>query len=71
MSDLNNVGSTLRAMREKRDMSQRDLADRAGLRRHQISKWERADYLPNLKSLKRIADAMDTCPSLILRASGL
>ena len=52
------VGPALRALREKHDLSQEELAFRARLDRTYISGIERSRRNPSVRSLQRITDAM-------------
>jgi transcriptional regulator with XRE-family HTH domain len=52
------IGGRLRAVREAREMSQRDLAGRAGLTNAAISLIEQNKSSPSVASLKRLLDAI-------------
>lgn len=52
------IGGRLRAVREARGMSQRDLAGRAGLTNAAISLIEQNKSSPSVASLKRLLDAI-------------
>lgn len=52
------IGGRLRAVREARGMSQRDLASRAGLTNGAISLIEQNKSSPSVASLKRLLDAL-------------
>ena len=52
------VGPALRALREKKDLSQEELAFRARLDRTYISGIERSRRNPSIRSLQRIVDAI-------------
>lgn len=52
------IGSRLRAVREARGLSQRDLASRAGLTNGAISLIEQDKSSPSVASLKRLLDAI-------------
>jgi len=52
------LGKRLRELRQKRDMTQVMLAERAGLPQSHISEIERGVMLPNLATLLRIAAAL-------------
>lgn len=52
------IGGRLRAMREARGLSQRDLAGRAGLTNGAISLIEQNKSSPSVASLKRLLDAI-------------
>lgn len=49
----------LARMREHRGLTQRQLADIAGVRQPQIARIESGAYFPNLDTLWKLADALD------------
>lgn len=52
------LGSRLRALRQERELSQRALAERAGLSPNAISLIERDEISPSIATLQRLAGAM-------------
>lgn len=52
------LGERLRALREKKDVTQVALAERSGVRQSHISAIETGAMLPNLVTLFRIAAAL-------------
>lgn len=65
------LGSALRAERERLELSQEELADKAGLDRTYLSGVERGDRCPNLRSLLKLTAAMKLKMSrLMLAAEG-
>ena len=48
------------ALREQRGWSQRELADRAGMKQPQLARLETGQVEPKLDTLQRLAKAMDT-----------
>ncbi|WP_027966742.1 cupin domain-containing protein [Halomonas halocynthiae] len=58
MSEGFNVGTQLRLLRQERDISQRELAKRAGVTNSSISLIEQNSVSPSVSSLKKILDAM-------------
>lgn len=58
--------SRLRAAREKRNLSQGDLASRAGLQASAISHFETATRKPSFDNLRRLADALDVTTDYLL-----
>jgi transcriptional regulator with XRE-family HTH domain len=61
------IGAVLRECREKRGLTQEALAFRAGLHRTYISMLERGQKSPTVDVLARLALAMETRVSDILR----
>lgn len=45
-------------LREKRGLSQRDLAEKTGFKQPQIARIESGDYLPTLETLWKLADVL-------------
>lgn len=60
-------GNRLRKLREARSLSQRDLADRAGMEFAQLSRYERGQALPNLETLMSLSDALRIDVNVLLR----
>lgn len=52
------LGRQIRETREARGWSQTELAHRAGLRQHAVSRLESGDVVPTLTTLERIAEAL-------------
>ena len=52
------TGSTVRHLREKRNMTQTELAERIGVSSKTISKWETAKGLPDISLLQPLAQAL-------------
>lgn len=53
-----NFGEKLRAMRLSLDMTQEELANKIGVQKQTISRYENSAREPNLKSAKLIANAL-------------
>lgn len=56
----------LRAAREKRDLSQEELATRTGLQPSAISHFETGSRKPSFDNLRRLADALDVTTDYLL-----
>lgn len=56
----------LRQAREHRQLSQGDLADRAGLQASAISHFETKGRRPSFENLKKLADALDVTIDFLL-----
>lgn len=54
-----NSGKIIAALRDKRGWSQADLADKSGVSRVMIGKYERDEAAPSIDAAKKIADALD------------
>jgi len=69
--DLKEVMATnLRRMRHDREMTQEELADRAGLSARYIGAIERADVSASVTVLGQIADALGVQPGELVNVSG-
>lgn len=64
--DLLALGGEVRRCREARQLSQEELADRSGLHRNYIGGIERGERNVGVKSLFRLAAALDMTPSALL-----
>lgn len=60
----------LRRMRHDRDMTQEELADRAGLSARYIGAIERADVSASVTVLGQIAEALGVQPGELVNVSG-
>lgn len=65
------VGLELRALREMRGMSQKELAARAHIKPGQVSQMETGKYHPSLVMLTRILDVLDARLVVELEEGGL
>jgi transcriptional regulator with XRE-family HTH domain len=65
------VGSTVRAMRKERGMSQEELAHFAAIDRSHMGKIERGERNVSFANIMRIAIALGCAPSAILIRAGL
>jgi DNA-binding XRE family transcriptional regulator len=54
------IGQRIRAARNKRGLTQLDLATSTGIRRPNIARLERGGNTPTIDTLQRIAKALDT-----------
>ncbi len=55
---LISTGLQLRSLREAQDLSQYALAEQCGLDQPTISDWERGVHVPSLRSLLKLAEAL-------------
>lgn len=54
------IGRRVRDLREAKDLTTYDLAERSGIHRPNISRIERGRHVPNLDTLMRLAQALGT-----------
>ena len=52
------TGTTIKQLREKRDMTQTELAEKIGVSSKTVSKWETAKGLPDISLLQPLAQAL-------------
>jgi transcriptional regulator with XRE-family HTH domain len=53
-----NTGKIIADLREQKGWSQTDLADKSGVSRVMIGKYERGEAVPSIEAAKKIADAL-------------
>jgi transcriptional regulator with XRE-family HTH domain len=61
-----NLGIHIRQLREKKNMSQQDLADDSGITKSQIARIERAKINTTIRTLIKIANALEIEPKDLL-----
>src|SRR5438105_13837090 len=59
-------GLTVRDVRAERAISQEELGYRAGLHRNYVSRIERGKVVPTLRSVERLAGALNVMPSALV-----
>ena len=59
MKKTSSLGSRLRALRKERDLTQRELASRAGISSNAISLIERSQISPSVATLQNLATALN------------
>jgi transcriptional regulator with XRE-family HTH domain len=60
-------GSRLKRLREARGLTQRQLADRIRTEAAQVTRYERAQVLPNAETLVSISETLDVALDFLLR----
>lgn len=63
---MNDVGKTIRQLRENKGLTQEQLADRINVSIRTIQRFERDKHSSNMKTLEKIAAALDIEPLLLL-----
>ncbi|ADL08391.1 helix-turn-helix domain-containing protein [Thermosediminibacter oceani] len=61
-----NIGKRIRQIRLQRDLTQEELGERANLHYSYIGQVERGDKLPSLKTLSKIAKALNVSLDYVL-----
>ncbi len=54
-----NTGKIIAELRDKKNLSQTDLADKSNVSRVMIGKYERGEAAPSIEAAKKIADALE------------
>ena len=65
------TGSMIRPHREKKQLTQQQLADRLGVSSKTVSKWETARGLPDISLLLPLADLLICSEEFILKLTGI
>ena len=68
---LQEVGKTIRTYRKAQSLTQRQLAERAGMTPEAICRIETGVVLPDLSTLPRIAEVFGVAPAALLREPDL
>ena len=63
---IENLGIHIRQIREKKNMSQQDLANDSGIPKSQVARIERAKVNTTVKTLVKIANALEIEPKELL-----
>ncbi|MCA1293693.1 helix-turn-helix domain-containing protein [Paenibacillus sp. alder61] len=63
---MQSLGDRIKFLREKKNMTQKDLAAAAGLTVVQLSRYETGDRKPDPEALRGIADALDSSADYLL-----
>ena len=50
---------SVKEMRKKRGLTQKQLADRLGVKQQNVSDWERGERSPSVKNLKKLAEILN------------
>jgi len=62
-----NIASNLRYLRSKSRMSQEEVAEKIGVTRQAVAKWENGDSLPDLLNCEALADLYDVSLNDLVR----
>lgn len=65
--DQTRTGALIRALRQQKDLTQRQLADTIGVSDKAVSKWERGCGAPDISLLPRLSQALGTSAKALLR----
>jgi len=59
IGSIMNTGKIITELRKTKDWSQTDLANKSGVSREMIGKYERDEAVPSIEAAKKIADAFE------------
>ncbi len=68
---FSDLGSALRLLREAAGLTQGALAQKAGMGKSQLSKYENGKELPKLESLERLLEVLDAEPATLFYTAHL
>ena len=60
------MGEIISSLRKEKGMTQRDLAEKMGVTDKAVSKWERNLSCPDISTIPRLAEALDTTVERLL-----
>lgn len=66
-STRNNIAANLRYLRNKSCMTQEEVAERIGVSRQAVAKWENGDSLPDIINCEALADLYDVSLNDLVR----
>ena len=67
MINHNNIAENLRHLRKTNRMSQENVAERIGVSRQAVAKWESGDSLPDILNCEALADLFDVSLNDLVR----
>ena len=59
--------NNLKILRMKENLTQEDIADKLGVSRQSVAKWERGESLPDIESCVRLADLFGMTVDVLVR----
>ena len=63
---MGNLGKNLRAARKKLGLTQEEVAERSGVQAGEVSRIERGKRDPQVSTLEKLAEAVETPPGRLL-----
>lgn len=63
------MGQTLREARREAGLSLTALAGRLGIKRQQVFAWENGERSPQMETLMKLAEALNTTPAKLLEGA--
>lgn len=68
---MNNTGELIKALRKQKGYTQKQLADKAGISRTGLIRYENGETSPSIQVLQQIANALDVSATAFVPASRL
>lgn len=65
---MTKIGEQIKALRQKRGLTQDQLGDKIGWKKAYISQIEQGDHTPNIESMKKIAKGLEIAPAVLINA---
>lgn len=66
-SSRSNIAANLRFLRQRSGMTQEEVAERIGVSRQAVAKWERGDSLPDILNCDALAELFDVSLNDLVR----
>lgn len=60
------TGKKIAELRKEKEFTQKELAEKLHVTDKAVSKWERGVNFPDLGLMEKLAEALDTTPSILL-----
>lgn len=60
------LGERIRKLRDERGLSQKQLADRLGVKKQTVSNWENGNAMPSMDMFVRVVELLHTTPNYLL-----
>lgn len=65
---MKSIGETIASLRKKKGMTQNELAEKMNVTDKAVSKWERDLSCPDVNTISKLADVLDTSVDELLQA---
>lgn len=62
--------SRLKVLRKQKGLTQEEIAEKLGVSRQAIAKWERGETMPDIESCVKLADLYETTVDMLVRNIG-
>lgn len=62
--------SRIKIFRKQRGLTQEDIAEKLGVSRQAVAKWEKGETMPDIESCVKLADIFETTVDMLIRDVG-